>query len=468
MVAEQHEDPEDQPSQFGELFAKPSIESMYALGADGLEAFVHYVFECAGYTAEHVGKEHYPHGPGVDLNLYHGPLGTNPVLRVEVRCYMPGPSGHPIDADAVMAFIGKLKLAGGVPGVMITTSDYTGPAYVAGAQGNVALINGVRLQRYIAYVRGSRLTGTHAPLAKAHKLTPLSPSCILEADSTPRLNPQTTTVLAIANNKGGVAKTTTAVILAQLLADKHKRNVLVVDMDGQASLTGALPGPGPNPPAPPTEDTVDLSDFFAGRRTFVSLIRKSRFPRLWVVPANERLLILDSGGAGRPEEELRFARAIHDPDLCAPDGSVFDWIILDTPPAQSFYTRAALAASHYVLCPANADAWALRAIRRTVTTARTMRALVGRGVEIVGFAVTRWASSAESNRALADLTDQAKLDGTGVLATKIPADFRVGRLGERVQGGFMAFLWPAHGDGSAAASAYAALLKEVTAYAHRD
>jgi hypothetical protein len=240
LAADEHaeyDDPDDQLSQFDALFNRPSLSEIYGLGPDGLEAFAQYVFECAGYAVKHVGKHAYPFGPGVDLDLYHGPVTGTPVLRVEVRCYSPDPPAKLIDADAVMAFIGKLQLAGNVPGVMVTTSDYTGPAQVAGMQGHVTFLDGKRFLRYITYLHGSRLTGAHAPLAKNFKLPPIPPSCLLDAESTPRLDPKKCMVLAVANNKGGVAKTTSAVVLAQLLATKHQQNVLVIDMDGQASLT---------------------------------------------------------------------------------------------------------------------------------------------------------------------------------------------------------------------------------------
>lgn len=153
-----------------------------------------------------------------------------------------------------------------------------------------------------------------------------------------------TTVLAIANNKGGVAKTTSALNLGVALSKLGKR-VLLVDLDGQASLSLALPLPDPRrrPPrhSPPPPRTRHITEYFAGNATLRDLVQPTRFPLLWLLPAHAELYARDTGGAAHPEDELAFVRAIHDPALSAPAllndtaAGGFDWIILDTPPARS-------------------------------------------------------------------------------------------------------------------------------------
>jgi chromosome partitioning protein len=467
MVVEARDELDEQPSQFGDIFAKPAIEHMYDLGDKRFEAFVHYVFECAGCTVEYVGDQHIPHGPGVDLNLYAGHIGGKPLARVEVRCYKPG---NLLDNDSVMAFIGKLHMAQGAPGYMVTTSDFTSTAYktAVATHGRVTLINGERLQRYIAYVRGSRLTGASAPVAKAFQLPPLSPTCLIDADTISRFDPRATTVVAVANNRGGVAKTTTVVDVAFTLAEQHQQRVLLVDMDGQASMTAALPPPGPKPPAAPPPDGAYLSAFFAGRKTLPSLLRPTRFPNVWLVPSHEHLLLLDSGGAGRPDDELRFVRALHDPQLVAPDGKPFDWILLDTPPAQSFYTRAALASSHYMLIPVNAETFAAIGASRALKTASTMRALIRGAAEVVGILITDWRQSAEAGRALSVVKDLAAVEQTRVFNAKISHDDRVLKGHSRTAGGWLNNLLQLGAVPGPAAKDYDAFVKEMLLHVHRS
>jgi chromosome partitioning protein len=460
------DDQEDQPSQFGELFKKPAIGDMYGLGDKGFEAFIQYVFECAGYVVEYVGDQHYPKGPGVDLNLYADQVGGRLVARVEVRCFKPDTS---LDLNHVNAFIGALGHPRSFHGFLVTTADFTQPAcHKAKQEGRITLINGARLQRYIAYVRGSRLIGPAAPVAKALKLPALSPNYIVEADTIDRRDPTVSTVIAVANNKGGVAKTTTAMDIAFVLADTYHKRVLLIDMDGQASMTAALPPIGPKPPASLPLDDAHLSGFFAGHQSLPSLVRATRFPNVWLVPGHEHLFILDSGGAGRPQDELRWVRAVHDPSLVASGGGLFDWIIMDTPPAQSFFTRAALASSHYVLLPVNAEVFAVKGAQRALSTAATMQALVQRAANALGFLVTDWKQSAEAQKALTTLNDFARLEHTRVFHEKIPHDDRVMKGIDKSTGGWVANLLHVGAAPGPAAKAYEAFVKEMLPYVHRS
>src|SRR5579884_125543 len=222
---------------FEEIFARPTIEGMLALDWHDFEDFVKYVFECAGYAVERVSS--YPNRH-VDLLLYAGRVGGKPSARVEVRRYA---TAH-IIKPAVLAFLGALQIAGATPGYLVTTSDFTAPAYEAAAasNGKVHLINGQRLIRYIQYVAGTRLTGEDARQSVIPQPL-IPPDCLSTAESIEKRDPESTTILAIANAKGGVAKTTTSLNLALALTTMHKQRVLLVDMDGQGSLTSLLPRP---------------------------------------------------------------------------------------------------------------------------------------------------------------------------------------------------------------------------------
>lgn len=454
---------EERVRRFEVLFERPSLDKMLALSPDEFEQFVKYVFECAGYTVQYVGNLPFPDGPGVDLDLHGGNEAGRVLARVEVRRYTPP---NTVSLQQVAAFIGLNHLGGDTPAYMVTTSDFTPAAYAAAHEtnGRVRLLNGEHLLRYITYVGGSRLTGPNAP--RSQNASRIAPTYILEADSVQRFLPKQTSVLAVANNKGGVAKTTTVANIGLALAAQSKRRVLLVDMDGQASLTRLLPLPGPKPPAQPPDDTTYLSDFFTRRYKLAQLVRPTRFDNVWLLPGHADLLLLDKGGGGHPQDELAFVRALHEPALIAPDGQPFDWILLDTPPAQSFFTRAALAASHYVLLPAYAETLAIRGAKRAMETAATMRALMGGGVEVLGGLITRWKKTAEAERAVHDLTDLLASFGTRLLLDKVPDDGKIEKAHAKTVAGWLTDLFHIAAQESPAAKVYGKVAKEMLPHVH--
>src|SRR5262249_52253349 len=157
------------------------------------------------------------------------------------------------------------------------------------------------------------------------------------------------------------------------------------------------------------------------------LVRATRFDRLWLIPADHRLTQLDLGTTSLSGKVLDFVRDLHHPAVVAPDGTAFDWIILDTPPAQAMCTRAALAACHHALLPACAATLAGSGAEGGLATMKTMDALTGNSASLVGCVVARWKESGPAKQALVGLIDMLRQHNSRVLATKIPEDSRVER-----------------------------------------
>jgi len=457
---------------FEDIFKAPKLEDILALEPPEFERFVGYVFTCAGYTVELVSSERFPDGPGVDLDLYTSESAKRPIARIEARRYKPD---RKLRFSDVARFLGVLQLAGGIPGYLVTTSDFADPATIAAemetAHGKARLVNGKDLMRYITYIGGSR-----APDASGLKRTPVpvSPDWLLSGShSLQNMERSNAYVLTVANNKGGVAKTTTALNLGLALAERGKR-VLLVDMDGQASLTASLPlpevGTMPSRTAPPPERKHFITEYFAGQVSDLGpLVQLTRFSNLWVLPANGDMHRMDTGGGARPEAEAAFVRAIHSPSLMVPSIAAttqalntapvsFDWIILDTSPAQTFFTRLALGASDGVLMPINVEAFVALGLSHAFDTIRTMQALSG-GAKVIGYTITRWKSTAYTRGVIKNLQFQLDAEGVPLLVTAIPYDSKIDEALSTTMAGGLRGLFGF--NRSAAAASYRDLLDEM-------
>lgn len=396
---------------FEQIIAEPSLNAMLALSWQDFQKFIEYLFACAGYRVEDVSQLHFPNGPGVDLNIK---AETGKVIgRVEVRRLILTTK---IDVNDVSAFWGMLDVAGGKTGYLITTSDFTAPAKAFAATATTReklwLIEGARLLRYISYVRSSRGKNAQGFRRIPH---PTSPHWLFHADTWQAARAQQrtnhATICTVSNNKGGVAKTTTALNLGVVLAEMRQRSILLIDMDGQASLTFALPPPDPAP-------VPNLTDYFAGYRKLQELITPTEFPGIHIIRAHPDLHAMDTGGIAKPESELRFVKDVQS----IPN---YDWIIIDTPPARTQYTRHALAAADQVIIPVVVETLAANGVNSMLNTYESMRALVGKPPALLGAIITRWKQNALMQTEKPTLVDALRSKSVHVFATSIPHDDNV-------------------------------------------
>lgn len=142
------------------------------------------------------------------------------------------------------------------------------------------------------------------------------------------------TAICIANNKGGVGKTTTVVNLAAGLA-RLGHTVLVIDADGQGNSTYALTGH--------VHPVPSLYDVLTDKTELQKVMWTTNEENVWLVPGDPRLQNIDVELAARPGREWKLSRALR--------GQTFDYILIDTPPSLGVVTQNALAASHHVIVP---------------------------------------------------------------------------------------------------------------------
>jgi chromosome partitioning protein len=168
------------------------------------------------------------------------------------------------------------------------------------------------------------------------KFPSISPAVFVDTELKPSSE---TKVLTVANHKGGVGKTTTALNLGFGLAAKGYQ-VLLVDLDTQANMTKSL--------AYPTAANVTprhIGQYFDGTYTLAQLVSPTAFPSVWLLPSAHALRHMDRGLAAGPEQEVRLLRDLHADSVVPPqavDGRRFDWIIIDTGPSMGFFTRSRL------------------------------------------------------------------------------------------------------------------------------
>ena len=182
------------------------------------------------------------------------------------------------------------------------------------------------------------------------------------------------TVIAIANQKGGVGKTTTAVNLAAAFALKHRRTLLI-DLDPQANSTLSF--------FPPQEIQNSIYDVLADRRVAVTgVVHPTKVANLCVVPAKIALAKLEANLAGQFDAPFRLKDAL---------GRVrneFDLIVIDTPPALGIITVNALVAANYLLVPIQASYYALEGTDDLLETLERIRARPNPDLQLLGVIVT--------------------------------------------------------------------------------
>jgi len=183
-----------------------------------------------------------------------------------------------------------------------------------------------------------------------------------------------TRVIAIANQKGGVGKTTTAVNLGASLAAAEKRT-LVVDVDPQANATSGLG-------QPPRSLERTAYDWLLGRADFDAVVRPTELPSLWLMPSTPGLAGAEIELVEMGERERRL-RAVLDPVK-----GRYDYVLIDCPPSLGLLTLNALVAADSVMVPLQCEYYALEGLTHLVDTIERIRESLNPGLSVEGVVLT--------------------------------------------------------------------------------
>jgi chromosome partitioning protein len=177
-----------------------------------------------------------------------------------------------------------------------------------------------------------------------------------------------TTIIAISNQKGGVAKTTTCQSLGACLAEQGQ-GVLLVDLDPQAHLTMSM---GLDP------DNVrrSIADALLGNTSFLSVSRETAILGLDIVPANQELALIDKIFYGRDRYEYYLKRR-----LATINHELYDFILIDCAPSFGTITLNALTAADSLLIPIQCEYFAAKALHRIVGLAKLVKEKTNPGLD---------------------------------------------------------------------------------------
>lgn len=249
-------------------------------------------------------------------------------------------------------------------------------------------------------------------------------------------------IVAIANQKGGVGKTTTAINLATSLALAGRR-VLLVDVDPQGNLTSGIGFKSQR------SDGGTVYEALLAGGLPESFVLPTRIQNLSLIPSDRNLTGAEIELVALPEREHRLKRLLH------PLRDRFDHLFVDCPPSLGLLTLNALVAADAVLIPLHCEYFALEGLADLVGTMRRVRGGLNPSLDIEGVLLTMYDDRTNLGQLVA--RDVREFFKEKVFNTIIPRNVK---LGEAPSHGMPGVLYDAKSRGAAA---YAALAREVLA-----
>ena len=225
-------------------------------------------------------------------------------------------------------------------------------------------------------------------------------------------NTVNTHIVAVANQKGGVGKTTTAINLATALVAINK-TVLILDLDAQGNASTGL--------GISLDDRVSSTyDIIIGNADLSDVIKRTSIEGLYIAPATTDLSSADVDLVANDKRTMVLKNAIIE---LVKKETKFDYIIIDCPPALSLLTINAFVACESVLVPLQAEFFALEGLSQLMLTVREVRSTLNKNIKIQGIVLTMYD---KRNNLSVQIEDDVRENlGKLVYETVIPRNVRL-------------------------------------------
>ncbi|APX22697.1 MAG: ParA family protein [Rhodobacteraceae bacterium] len=219
-------------------------------------------------------------------------------------------------------------------------------------------------------------------------------------------------IIAIANQKGGVGKTTTTINLGAALAEKNL-NVLVVDLDPQGNSSTGLG-------IEPTDRQYTAYELLLDDVPMEDVILRTEQPNLDLIPATVDLSSADIELVANEKRSFLLREALRQAAMNALN---YDYVLIDCPPSLNLLTVNAMVAAHSILVPLQSEFFALEGLSQLMLTVREVRQSANPDLRIEGVVLTMYDARNNLSRQVED--DARENLGDLVFSTVIPRNVRV-------------------------------------------